>query len=219
MIVETREEWISLARLSSHVERHDDVIKYMTEAAKMASLNYEERKLIFTSYEKKKLILTETLKTFDDCDPALKLQFVAKLNSICDEIIKLADFLNKDEASESVAHYKYILSRQYSDKAKLASEFEENKFKEKAYVALRESMLLSKKHLNSAHPLRLLTVFDFSTFYDAEQRQNKLGFRVVKKIYEKGVLGLAELDWSLQNDALLVLHELKERIDYWMKIQ
>lgn len=219
MIVETREEWISLAKLSSQVERHDDVIEYMREAAKMASPNYEEIKLLFGSYEKKKYCLMETLDTFDGSEAALKLQFSAKLNSICDETIELADCLNKDETAESVAHYKYILSRQYSDKAKLASEFEQNKFKEKAYVALRESMLLAKERLNPAHPLRLLTAFDFSVFYHAEQRRNNVGLSVVRRIYKKGVSGLAELDWSLQNDALMVLQELKERIDQWMKMQ
>ena len=128
MIVETRYELITLAKLNLQVERHKDAIDSMRKVVKMDSpLNYEERKILFEAYNKRKYNLKELLKTFDDdSNDGLKLETAAKLSGICDEVIELieSDWIKKDENHGSIAHYKYVLYHQYSDKAKLVREFE-----------------------------------------------------------------------------------------------
>ena len=90
---------------------------------------------------------------------------------------------------------------------------------EKAYLALRESMKSAKEHLKPAHPLRLLTTFEFSTFYDTDANRTNEGQIIVKRAYDRGCLGLPDLDWRLHKYALKILISMNEYIDKFTKIQ
>ena len=218
-----RKDLISLAKISSELGLHSDVIDYMKQVIKMSiPFNYDERNLLFSSYDcmrdnlfklrrkvkRMKPLISENVH--QEIAEKIDLQF----KKVCNEAIKLVEsyWINRDDDAIAILQYKSFKATQYYFLVFVTlSDDDVNK----AIENFEEASKIAEWCFSPAHPMRLSIAKQLSEIQGYMLDLPEKALSTAEHAYKEGLACLHEMSEELKSKSEEYLDGLKKDVQRW----
>ncbi|CAK8692616.1 14-3-3 protein epsilon-like [Clavelina lepadiformis] len=230
-----RNETVYQAKLAEQAERYDEMVKFMTEVAKLdTELTVEERNLLSVAFKNvigarraswriiNSIEQKEKAKESDERNnrelAANYLQIVeSELKSTCSVILNLLDkhLIPNSATDESKVFY----SKMKGDYYRYLAEFEKDEDRklaaENSLQAYKSASDQATSALKPTHPIRLGLALNFSVFYYEILNSPDRACALAKSAFDAAIAELDTLSEDSYKDSTLIMQLLRDNLTLW----
>jgi len=230
---QSRENNVSLAKVSEQAERYEDMVKFMKSVAEDDDeLNVEERNLLSVGY--KNVIGTRRAswrvingieqreaEKGNDAHLALVKEYRGsiekELKEICEEVLAMIDqkLLKNATSPESQIFYYKMKGDYLRYSAEFAVEASRKEIGEEAQKAYQEASEIAASEIAPTHPIRLGLALNFSVFYYEIMNSPERACSLAKQAFDDAISEMDSLSEDTFKDSTLIMQLLRDNLTLW----
>lgn len=231
-MVNTRDEYVYMAKVCEQTERFDDMLVYMKKVLDFnEDLSVEDRNLLSVAYKnsvgtrRTAWRVISSIETKEEAKnssslPLLrdyKAKIEAELDAICDEIIKLLETklikASKDDVQKEVFYLKmkgdyhrYVAEYATGDKHKKAADL--------AFEAYSQANKAAAP-LDTTNPIRLGLALNFSVFYYEVRNDPKQACDLAKQAFDDAIADIEKIEEDNYKDSTTIMQLIRDNLTLW----
>ncbi|XP_057683761.1 14-3-3 protein zeta-like [Corythoichthys intestinalis] len=224
-----KETEVQRAKLAEQAERYDDMahaMKLVTE--KCCELSNEERNLLSVAYKNVVGARRSSWRVMSNIEgkadelckanhaKEYKQKIEKELNDICHEVLGLLDnyLIKNAQDSDSKVFYLKMKGDYYRYLAEVACDKKQEI--ECSKEAYQSALDISKKEMQSTHPIRLGLALNFSVFYYEIVNSPEEACKLAKNAFDDAIAELDSLSSDSYKDSTLIMQLLRDNLTLWM---
>ena len=231
-MVNTRDEYIYMAKVCEQTERFDDMLVYMKKVLDFnEDLSVDDRNLLSVAYKNSVGTRRTSWRVISSIEakeeaknsnflPLLreyKTKIEAELDAICEEIIKILETKliksSKSDVEKEVFYLKmkgdyhrYVAEYATGDKHKAASDL--------AYEAYSQANT-SAAPLETTNPIRLGLALNFSVFYYEVRNDPKKACDLAKQAFDDAIADIEKIEEKNYKDSTTIMQLIRDNLTLW----
>ena len=231
-MVNTRDEYIYMAKVCEQTERFDDMLVYMKKVLDFnEDLSVEDRNLLSVAYKNSVGTRRTSWRVISSIEakeeaknsnflPLLreyKAKIEAELDAICEEIIKILETKliksSKSDVEKEVFYLKmkgdyhrYVAEYATGDKHKAASDF--------AFDAYSQANTAAGP-LETTNPIRLGLALNFSVFYYEVRNDPKKACDLAKQAFDDAIADIEKIEEKNYKDSTTIMQLIRDNLTLW----
>lgn len=231
-MVNTRDEYIYMAKVCEQTERFDDMLVYMKKVLDFGSkLETEDRNLLSVAYKNSvgtRRTAWRVISSIESKEEAknsaflpllreYKVKIESELDAICKEIIDLLETKLIKAASGDIQmevfywkmkgdYHRYIAEYATGDKHKTAAD--------NAFEAYDHASHTSAT-LDSTDPIRLGLALNFSVFYYEVRNDSKSACILAKQAFDDAIADIEKISEDNYKDSTTIMQLIRDNLTLW----
>ena len=231
-MVNTRDEYIYMAKVCEQTERFDDMLVYMKKVLDFnEDLSVEDRNLLSVAYKNSVGTRRTSWRVISSIEakeeaknsnflPLLreyKAKIEAELDTICEEIIKILETKliksSKSDVEKEVFYLKmkgdyhrYVAEYATGDKHKAASDL--------AFDAYSQANTAAGP-LETTNPIRLGLALNFSVFYYEVRNDPKKACDLAKQAFDDAIADIEKIEEKNYKDSTTIMQLIRDNLTLW----
>lgn len=236
----SKEDLVTMAKLSEQAERYDDMMKQMKELAQLREpLSSEERNLFSVAYKnvvgarrsawrvlvsikqrEDERASDESKKRAKQADDYIN-KISEEIRDICNEVVELVNdcllpSVKDDGDMESKTFYLKMKGDYYRYVAEVIDSDSDIDNSENANEAYKDAYEICKGHMDAAHPIRLGLALNYSVFFYEIKTQHQKACEIAKEAFDDAIKQMDENpDDKKYKDSTLIMQLLRDNLSLW----
>jgi len=222
---------VQRAKLAEQAERYDDMAAAMKTVTETSDeLSNEERNLLSVAYKNVVGARRSSWRVISSIEQKTegseRKQQMAKeyrekvekeLNDICNDVLKLLDehLIAKATSHESKVFYLKMKGDYFRYLSEVAHGDKRTAVVEDSRMAYDAAFSISKKEMQSTHPIRLGLALNFSVFYYEILNSPDKACQLAKSAFDEAIAELDTLNEDSYKDSTLIMQLLRDNLTLW----
>ncbi|RHZ90087.1 hypothetical protein Glove_8g43 [Diversispora epigaea] len=232
-MIETREDYVYLAKLAEQAERYEEMVENMKKVASAdQELTVEERNLLSVAYKNvigarraSWRIVSSIEQKEESKGNDVQVGFIKEyrskieeeLTKICDDILEVLDnhLIPSAATGESKVFYHKMMGDYHRYLAEFAIGERRNLSADKSLDAYKAASDVAVTELAPTHPIRLGLALNFSVFYYEILNSPDRACHLAKQAFDDAIAELDTLSEESYKDSTLIMQLLRDNLTLW----
>ncbi|KAM9800792.1 14-3-3 protein beta/alpha-like [Syngnathus typhle] len=226
-----KNELVQKAKLAEQAERYDDMasaMKQVTEQNK--DLTNEERNLLSVAYKNVVGARRSSWRVISSIEQKTegnekkqqmardyRVKIEQELKDICNDVLNLLDnfLIANAKLPESKVFYLKMKGDYFRYLSEVAAGEDKKETVSNSEEAYDTAFSISKKEMQSTHPIRLGLALNFSVFFYEILNSPEKACRLAKEAFDEAITQIDNLNEESYKDSTLIMQLLRDNLTLW----